>query len=181
METQTHLTQREKPEIRDMAWELYALTGLRSASRLCDELEALGYPRPARSTVQSWIDRGTPRTGGDPWRDRLSKEMSAAFPHMMREIAGDLMLSGVHSARRLLQASERGEILDRDEREQIRMSIDHAGFAPVGDARGLGEVKNDGRGDSRRSIARYLSAEEFQALVESGGASIAAPSRPNVE
>jgi len=165
---ETHAPQLPPPTIQDIAWELYALQGIRTASRICDAIEGLGYERPARSTVQSWIDRGD-------WRARLHRDMSTAFPSLMREIAGDLMLSGVYASRRLVGALERGEILDRDEREQIRMAIDHSGFAPVGDARGLGEVRNEGKGDTRRSIARYLSPDEYDALIKSGGASLSIP------
>jgi len=165
---ETHAPQLPPPTIQDIAWELYALQGIRTASRICDAIEGLGMERPARSTVQSWIDRGD-------WRGRLQRDMSTAFPSLMREIAGDLVLSGVYASRRLVGALERGEILDRDEREQIRMAIDHSGFAPVGDARGLGEVRNEGKGDTRRSIARYLSPDEYDALIKSGGASLSLP------
>jgi hypothetical protein len=154
--------------MQDIAWELYALSGLRTASRICDAIEALGHTSPPRSTVQSWIDRGG-------WRERLQRDMSTAFPSLMREIAGDLVLSGVYASRRLVNALESGHILDRDEREQIRLAIDHSGFSPVGDARGIGEVRNEGKGDTRRSIARYLSPDEYDALIKSGGASLSIP------
>ena len=168
MNDETHEPQELDVNLRDIAWELYALKGYRTASRICDALESMGHPRPKRTTVQSWIDRGQ-------WRERLSKEMSLMFPALMKEIAGDLMVAGMYAGRRFVEAMERGEILDRDEREQIRMAFDHSGFAPVGDSRGLGEVKNEGKGDSRRSIGRYLRPEEYDALIKSGGASLELP------
>lgn len=146
--------------IKEVAWELYAGFGLRTASAICSELANREYGDVPRTTVQSWITRGQ-------WRDKLHAENTERFPHLMREIAGDLMRSGAYAAARLLQAESTNETLDRDRREQIRMTLDHAGFSPVGQMVGI----TNARGETEQalgSIGRWLNEHEREVLRETG-------------
>lgn len=148
-------------DLRAIAWECYSGMGIRSATKLRQWLIDEEYGSVPRSTIQSWMDRGK-------WAERLQRENAERFPHLMREIAGDLMQAARHAAHRQLEANARGEILDRDEREQLRMAIDHGGFAPVGQALGMAAVRAETTVKSGDNISRWLSPEKIEAIRATG-------------
>ena len=148
-------------KLQAVAWEFYSGMGIRSASKLRLALADEGLGEIPRTTIQSWIDRGH-------WAERLQKENAERFPYLMREIAGDLLQASRHAARRQLEAAASGEILDRDEREQIRMAIDHGGFAPVGQAIGITAVRTESATKGGDNISRWLSPERIEAIRKTG-------------
>lgn len=158
----THTIDLITPEkTQAIAWEFYSGMGIRSATKLRQALADEGMGDIPRSTIQSWIDRGQ-------WADRLQRENAERFPYLMREIAGDLLNASRHAAARQLEANARGEILDRDEREQIRMAIDHGGFAPVGQAIGITAVRTESATKGGDNISRWLSPEKIESIRKTG-------------
>lgn len=148
-------------DLHDICWELFAGAGVRGATKLRDALVLRDYPELPVSTIQSWIDR-------EHWRDRLRKQNAEQFPHLMQEIAGDLMLAGMYAARRQLEANASGEVLDKEEREQIRMAIDHSGFAPVGQATGIMSVKSDAQTRGGDNVRRTLTEAQIESIRTTG-------------
>lgn len=150
-------TPRHHPsEIRQVAYEIWALRAARSPQRTAELLAEEHDYSIGRSMVDYW-------SKSEAWADRFTDDMERAFPVHRKETASNLVVAGVIASRKLL-AHLNGEKLERGEDTIIFGALDRAGFSPVGSRDPLGSSVPQLTQQSSL-LDKLLSAEERAAIA----------------
>lgn len=114
-------------EVRELAYQLWAYTCGRNATRVARVMEDEHDVSVPVRTIQHWA-------ATDDWSTRVRDDLSSIAPDLHQTIVSELILGAVESAR-VLRRSVGDSDADRPDKNQITAAfglLDRAGYSPLG-------------------------------------------------
>lgn len=121
-------TDRWNDETRELAYQLWAYTCGRNATRVQRVLEQEHDAVVPVRTIQHWA-------ASDRWGERVRDDLSAIAPDLHQTIVSELILGAVESARILRRSVGDASSDERPDKTQVMAAfglLDRAGYSPLG-------------------------------------------------